>query len=399
MANSFLRDLYCSIQIIKMSYLDKKKKVFIIQKSLEHYRKPFFIMLEEKLSQFNIELKLVFGAKSEQEDRDFMNINWAYRIHNYLIKIGSHTLYWQPCLWLLKDADLIIVEQASKLLLNYLLFIAHIAGIKKLCFWGHGKNFQSHKVSRVGEVIKNFISKRVHWWFAYNDLSVKIVKELGYPEERITSVQNAIDTKSLIEAKEKITRSALEKLKQELNIKGESICIYSGSMYPEKRLDFLIESCIYIKEKVPDFEMIFIGSGSDQDKVKLASERFEWIHYVGPKYDIDRVPYFMISKLFLMPGLVGLGILDALTMETPIITTSISYHSPEIDYLIDGFNGIIVQESNDPLIYSRQVSYILQNNENYKKLINGCIESREKYTIKEMANRFSKGIIKAINCL
>jgi exopolysaccharide biosynthesis WecB/TagA/CpsF family protein len=36
---------------------------------------------------------------------------------------------------------------------------------------------------------------KVDWWFAYNDLSAGIVRSLGYPEERITSVQNAIDTR------------------------------------------------------------------------------------------------------------------------------------------------------------------------------------------------------------
>jgi L-malate glycosyltransferase len=38
----------------------------------------------------------------------------------------------------------------------------------------------------------------------------------------------------------------------------------------------------------------------------------------------------------LMPGLVGLAVLDAFADGIPRVTTVIEYHSPEIEYLVPG---------------------------------------------------------------
>lgn len=378
--------------------MTKQHSVIIVQRILTHYRKPFIELLKERLAQSDIELTFIYGVPAgvDAEKKDAAEIAWAHRIENRCINVGTHLLYWQPCLQLLQSADLVIVEQASKLPLNYVLFLKQLFGLSKLCLWGHGKNFQEHNASAIGEGIKRFMSRHVHWWFAYNDLSAKVVESLGCPANRITSVQNAIDTRSLVGVSRKITQHQLDQIRSEFGIKGENVCIYTGGMYPEKRLEFLLKACIQIRRDISDFEMIFIGAGPEAKKVKAAADKFEWIHYVGPKFDDGKVPYFMLSRLFLMPGLVGLSILDAFALETPLITTNIPYHSPEIDYLVNGLNGVIVRESNDPSLFASQVSRLLKDDKAREKLIAGCRAARGKYTIEEMVERFAEGIIKAL---
>ena len=376
-----------------------KYKVAIIQRYLTQYREPFFKRLRERLSHANIELVLICGSPSQNESKkkDVRELTWARRIDHQNIKMGSRELCWQPCLKVLRGSDLVIVEQASKLLLNYVLFVDQVFGFKKLCFWGHGKNFQEHSSSVIGEGIKRFMSRHVYWWFAYNDLSARLVASLGYPKSRITSVKNAIDTRRLVEARQKITQAQLKHVKRELGIKGDNICLYTGGMYKEKRLGFLLEACVRIKNTVPDFEIIFIGAGPEDSRIKAATRKFEWIHYPGPKFDEDKVPYFMLAKLFLMPGLVGLAVLDAFALETPLVTTNVPYHSPEIEYLVDGVNGVIVGDPEDPSVYAAEVSYLLQNNEARTELIMGCHTAKGKYTIEEMVERFAEGVTKALH--
>ena len=379
--------------------MKSRYKVVIIQRYLAQYRKSFFEQLIGRLAKDNVELSLLHGfpSKGEAERKDEVEISWALKKKSKCIKIGLREFLWQPFLKHIRDADLIIVEQASKLLLNYVLFVSQIFGFKKLCFWGHGKNFQKHSASSIGERIKKLKSRHAHWWFVYNTLSTEVITSIGYPTDRITPIQNAIDSKSLVAAREKITQVHFKHIKGELGIKGNSVCLYTGSMYPEKRLDFLLNVCDKIKDTVPDFEMIFIGAGPEDSKVKVAAKKHKWVHYVGPKFDEEKVPYFMMSKLFLMPGLVGLAVLDAFALETPIVTTDIPYHSPEIDYLIDGFNGVIVKETDNSSVYAAHVSYLLRNDDVRCKLVAGCRASREKYTIEEMVKRFAEGVIKALH--
>jgi glycosyltransferase involved in cell wall biosynthesis len=375
-----------------------RKRVAFIQRRLTHYRKPFFEKLKISLEEKNIELILIYGHSGENEllRRDNTEIDWAFKIRNKNFKIGRLTLIWQPCLKYLKNIDLIIVEQASKLLLNYFLFSLSLFSNKKLCFWGHGKNFQMHKGSRSGEFLKILLSQRVFWWFAYNDLSSDIIKSIGFRPDRITSVQNALDNEECITFYHKISGSALNEFKISNKLYGKNICLFSGSMYPEKRLKFLLGCCLKIKSMVPDFEMIFIGSGPDVQIIKKIAEEKNWLHYVGPKFEKEKVFYFKVSKLLLMPGLVGLGIVDSFSFLTPIVTTNISYHSPEIDYLISGKNGIMIDDTESEIIYANKVVSILKSPEIYDQLIEGCRESSNKYTMKKMVERFSDGISNAL---
>jgi L-malate glycosyltransferase len=281
-------------------------------------------------------------------------------------------------------------------LLNYLLILMNYIGYKKVAFWGHGKNMQIHLASRLGEATKRFISRRVHWWFTYNDLSSKIVKEIGYPSNRISSVNNAIDTIQIDRMKSKFEYERISDVKKQYNIKGQNIGIYIGAMYKEKRLEFLIESCTIIRSKLQDFEMIFIGTGPEYYLIENASKQYIWIHPVGPKFNSDIVPFFALAKVLLMPGLMGLAVLDSFAFEVPIVTTDINYHSPEIAYLVSGYNGLILNGDVGPNGYADAVVGLLKNEQDRQQLVKGCHESKYLYTVEMMAERFKNGIIKAL---
>jgi glycosyltransferase involved in cell wall biosynthesis len=266
-----------------------------------------------------------------------------------------------------------------------------------VAFWGHGRNFQGHTASALGERVKRVMSRRVWWWFAYNDASSRVVRELGFDPERITNVQNAIDTRGLLEARARLSAGAREQVRRELGITGEHVCIFSGSIYAEKRIDYLLDACMRVREQLPGFELVVVGAGPDAGKFTEAAARHPWIHYVGPRFDDAKVPYFAVSRLLLMPGLVGLAVLDAFALETPLVTTSIDYHSPEIEYLRDGVNGVVVSPPDDPALYAARVVELLTDEPLRQRLVQGCRESRTRYTVENMAANFTDGILSALD--
>ncbi|BBB48864.1 glycosyltransferase family 4 protein [Pelolinea submarina] len=373
-------------------------KIAIISKTVPLYRRDFYNGLRRVLSENNIELLLLYGQPSRRDalKNDTIELEWAVKVPSKIWEFGHTELYWQPVLSYLKDVDLVIVEQASKLLINYVLLLQYWLKIRKLVFWGHGKNFQKNSANRLGEWIKRRVSTRVHWWFAYNDMSALVVREMGFPPERITSVQNAIDTRALTHTLQNLTPKEIKKTRTDLSLFSLNVGIYAGGLYPEKRLSFLLESLHLIRRQIPDFEMIFIGGGVDAPMVEQADAQYPWIHYVGPKFDREKVPYFAISKLFLMPGLVGLGILDTFALETPLVTTQIPLHSPEISYLESGVNGLMVDTASNPQVYADGVIRLLLNEDERQKLVDGCVSVRNVYTVELMVSRFAQGIIKAL---
>lgn len=368
-------------------------KVTIIQRILPHYRVPFFEALYCELARDGIELQLIYGQeypgtvpRSEQ-----LKHPWTIRIENRYLNTPLGQVVWQACLSHLQDSDLIVVEQANSLLLNYWLMISRGRRQHRLAFWGHGRNFQARSGHSLREGFKRWFINQVDWWFAYTESSAKTVRESGFPTDRITVVQNAIDTNELESALAGVTQADLIGLRTQLGLANDHVALYCGGLYVGKQLDFLIAACQAIRQRISNFHMIFIGDGPEQGKIEQAAQEHGWIHYVGPKFGQDRAMYFRVSQALLMPGLVGLAIVDSFVAGTPLFTTNIGTHSPEISYLEHGMNGVLTPFSISH--YANAVAEFFESEELQKRLREGCHRAARVYTFEHFVERFASGIV------
>ena len=120
----------------------------------------------------------------------------------------------------------------------------------------------------------------------------------------------------------------------------------------------------------------------------------DWMHFVGPKLGEERVKFFKIADVLLMPGMVGLAILDSFAMKTPLITTDHFYHSPEIEYLENYWNGLMVPDALES--YSEAVVRVLNSKKMMADLKKHSRESALKYTIEQMVRNFVDGVLKSL---
>jgi hypothetical protein len=100
--------------------------------------------------------------------------------------------------------------------------------------------------------------------------------------------------------------------------------------------------------------------------------------------------YFKISQALLMPGSVGLAILDSFVAETPLFTTDIQSHGPEISYLVHGTNGVMTSFSVNH--YANAVAGFFESAEQQLRLRMGCQSSAKIYTLGHMVFSFTMGI-------
>ena len=375
-----------------------KRHVAIVYRSVYRYRKPFYEELKKLLDARGVRLTLVYGQPGPDDAKkgDTVDVPWGRYVESTILTVAGREIYWQPVLGEVSGADLVIVEQATKLLANYALLAQQALGMRRVAFWGHGRNFQRSTASPLGEWVKRLVSTRAHWWFAYNRTSAEIVASLGFPRERITNVRNAIDTRDVMATRDSLPQEELRSLRQSLGIDSERVGVYVGGMYAEKRVGFLLKACEHVRARVPDFEVVFIGSGVDCNLVEEAAAKHGWVHWVGPKFGAEMVRHALLGRVMLMPGLVGLAVLDSFAMGIPMVTTDVPDHSPEIEYLDDGVNGVKISATDDPGVYADAVAQLLLNEDVRQRLVRGCLEAREAYSIEEMARRFADGIERAL---
>ena len=115
----------------------------------------------------------------------------------------------------------------------------------------------------------------------------------------------------------------------------------------------------------------------------------------GPTFGREKAINLKLAKLLLMPGLVGLAIIDAFAAQVPIVTTNVPYHSPEIDYLIDGVNGEMTADNKED--YADRIVSLLRDENRLSDLRSGCREAARKYAMDAMVTKFAAGVLGALS--
>lgn len=368
----------------------RQPTVAILQESVETYRVRFLDALHESLRASGIEMTLWVHETG---------IPAAFRKLPYLKSIpcyGTGRLKWARLPEEASRADLLIQPQQVRHLSFLACLLRRRATGRLNAFWGHGRCFDPDFDQRWSEKAKRWFSTRVDWWFAYNDLSARIVEDLGFPKERITSVMNSTDTVELRTRLAEVKADGLDHWRQKLGIGPGPLGVFTGRLYVNKRVEFTLKAAIAIRERIPTFEMIFIGDGEDRPMVEAAVREHPWIHYPGPLQNADKVPYWAVADVLLNPGVVGLVINDAMALGLPTITTDYPTHSPEIDYLNDGANGIITKPWTDVPPFSEAVIELLQDPERLGMMKAKAYRDGNDFSAEIMAENFAEGIREAI---
>lgn len=367
-------------------------RVGIVQRRLTHYREPLFEALRAALREREIDLDLLVGhgTPAEEKKRDAGELPWARTIPTRYWLGGR--LCWQSLHGHLDDIDLLIVTQENRLLQNHLLMLKPRRF--KLAFWGHGANLQSDDPNGLKERFKRWTTNRVDWWFAYTQMSADLVQAAGFPGSHITVLNNAVDTAELHRQRQTLTPEEIHALRESLGFGTGPVGVYVGSLYPDKRLDFLFEAARAIRREVPDFRLLIVGEGPERDKVQAWCAANPWTRWVGVRFGREKVAYLSVAQVMLSPGAVGLGVMDAFVCGTPMITTDCGNHGPEIAYLDNGVNGLMTAD--DLKSYADAGIRLLHDTHLLETLRKGCAESAREYTVENMARRFADGIESAL---
>jgi glycosyltransferase involved in cell wall biosynthesis len=370
----------------------KVPSVLIIHSMIRHYRAPFFDKLHEALCFKGISLRVAFGSPSGDEklkgDIFPFHREWANPVENKWF-LNDRLLY-QPVLNEVRSADLVIIEQANKHLVNYpLLLLRRMLG-KKVAFWGHGRNRQADARS-AAEWFKRLLLLWPDWWFAYTCGVTDYLVEKGVPPGIITTVQNSVDTTSFRYDLAKVTSATVESLRKRHNVGPQDIVgLYCGSLYPDKQVEFLLDAARLIRAHCPRFHLVVLGGGPQAVLAKESADKTDWIHFVGPQFGLEKAAYFRLASFFLNPGMVGLSILDAFCAGLPMLTTDYPGHSPEIDYLETGMNGL--RSAFEIEAYAGLAAELCADSTLLAQLRKGAFLSGEQYSLEAMVTNFSEGI-------
>jgi glycosyltransferase involved in cell wall biosynthesis len=358
---------------------------------MTHYRVPLFERMRALLKLRDIDLDVVHGdpTQAERMRADGGVLPWARHVPCRYWLDGK--LCWQPAWPAIRGADLVVVTQENKLLLNYQLQLRRHQ--VPMALWGHGKNFLTPSPNGLRERFKRLSVRHVDWWFAYTRTTADIIGALGVPAERMTVVNNAIDTASLHADLRAVEGESDAALRSRWNLADGPVGLLLGSLYAEKRIDFILDAARRVREQVPDFQLLVVGEGAQRSLL----EGVPWIRCIGAQQGLAKARCMKVSSVMLNPFGVGLVVLDSFAARLPLVATRSREHGPEFGYLKDGVNCVITPA--DVAAYADGVVGLLRDPQRRSALAEASADYARELTLENMAQRFCVGIEQCLDKL
>ncbi len=158
-----------------------------------------------------------------------------------------------------------------------------------------------------------------------------------------------------------------------------------------KGLDYLLESLVGVKEKIPDVKLIVGGKGELLEFYKSKTEKLgikDNVEFKGFLTDEEVIEYYQESELFVLPSIsslqegFGIVVLEALACETPVISTTIVGVSDDV---VKTDSGIIIEPKNVKSL-EESIVKILTDEKLIKNMgKNGRVLVKQKYEWKKIA--------------
>jgi len=225
--------------------------------------------------------------------------------------------------------------------------------------------------STTGNVSRKYEKDALNW----ADVITVISKEsfdyytsLGY---KVFQVPNAIDIASLTSNEDRRYSKQI---------------IFAGRLSHEKGIETLIE----IGKKLPsDIQLIILGIGPEEKKIKELDKNQKNIHYLGYQNKENTISLIRGSDIMIQPSLnegISSSILEAMACKTVIISSNVGGNN---ELIKNNFDGILIESKNIES-YLINIQNIFENHELKQQLIDNALTTVKKFDWEEVGAIYLK---------
>jgi glycosyltransferase involved in cell wall biosynthesis len=184
----------------------------------------------------------------------------------------------------------------------------------------------------------------------------------------------------------------LERLKQRLRLEQKRVLLFSGRLYAEKRVDFLLRAFVLLQQRDPHVALLILGEGTERGRLEQLATQLELrnVHFLGEVVEPrDSAAYFSLADVLVLPSLVGLAIVHGFAYGLPLVTTDFPGHGPELDYLSDQ-TGMMTKA--DPAAYAEAISRLFASPERLNAMKRAAMRQGDTLRLSHSVGRFLDGI-------
>jgi glycosyltransferase involved in cell wall biosynthesis len=310
-------------------------------------------------------------------------------------------------LYLIKERPeaMLAINNISQLTEYFSFILCRMLGIKFI-WWTHAYDHGPNRTMLKNKTLRHLRTSVSHYFLKKSDTIITFSEEgknylvdCGISGKKIFCAPNTLNTQSMFELYRQLeSDNSRSKLKEFYGLPSDaSIVLFCGRLQKRKSIDLLIKAFSTFENN--RYYLLIVGDGPERFFLEALSEKLKVknVRFLGEIYDEKRLSQvFFISSIFVMPGAIGLSIVQAFSYRLPVITLEDLHHGPEIQYFEKDYNGFMLKKGDYPGI-AKKINELFSN----KKLLedfsaNAFLTAQNKCNINETLKEINNAISYAL---
>ena len=170
---------------------------------------------------------------------------------------------------------------------------------------------------RIVAEIRRYCYSKADGAVVYSSLGKEVLPTYNIPEKSVFVTYNANNSEELLRIR--------QALSQEQPLLPENDCrvIHIGRLVKWKRVDLLMDAFSKVLPHFPDAELVIVGDGPEREALEKQARDLgidSRVVFAGEIYDNSLIARYMLaSSVYILAGMGGLSINDAMTFSLPVI--------------------------------------------------------------------------------
>lgn len=361
------------------------RNILWIAPNLNHYKARFLNRLAESKQ---LKLTILAGAKmgelghrTYKEKENFVRIDLNATKKNFHVRPAVYITLLQLLYGKRFDVVLMPVEKKHITLILFLFLLKFLLRYK-LISYNHPMTVSKNR-KRVA--LEKIVSKIL---FALYDRIIFYTKQgrQWAVEQSIVPPSKAFFANNTLDTKQIWANYSFG-----INTSESKTILFIGRLIPNKKIDILLSYYHFLKDKLPQLKLIVIGDGPESYKAKNAAQSDASISWRGAVVDEHVIAKDMRqAHIVFVPGHSGLSIVHAFCYGKPYMTIFDEGHPPEIDYLQDGINGLLlsgrIEHDSDRIVS------LLQDKQDYTETCQAAFATAQELSIENWCQQMQQAL-------
>jgi glycosyltransferase involved in cell wall biosynthesis len=320
---------------------------------------------------------------------------------NLQIGLGRRVLVYEPVVRHVISGgyDAIVVGHQFKFVAAMLLFAWFQLAGKPALLWGHG--YHRRRDTLAARWLSHRVARIADGYLAYTRSGAEHLERCGLAPERIAVLRNTIDMDEQEAAFEAAQALDPKALKVELGFEPSTpVLLFVGRLSPHKRVEELLSVVARLDADpaLGPVGLAVVGDGPLRPAVEAQAAAMPNVRLLGPVYDAVAVARLMrLCEATVIPGSIGLAANHSFAQGLPVITRAHPDHSPEIEYVGCGRNGLIVEGDLDAFVAA--IGTYLRDPDLRSQLRDGARTTARGLDLGHSARQFDQGVVETIQRL